>query len=196
MTMFSFGLIKYNTAFYGAVTIIKQNNETHRKPDDKPLYQMIEALQDTYKLYSPAEYGKKLSTARKLSFVIQNTWVVYALTKSLWAIGRDPEQEQLKMLRGFPATNEPFLNKFHVKPSAALIRMLIDRTKHYSHKDHLAKTEPSNRMSVALSTNGIFVPGYAVVDRSYWLLPIAMPNRELFKAFCEKQGVFCVYRTT
>lgn len=100
------------------------------------------------------------------------------------------------MLRGFPPTNEPYLNKFHVKPSAPLIRMLIDRTKGYSHKEHLAKTEPSNRMSVALSTNGIFVPGYAMVDRSYWLLPIAVPNRELFKAFCEKQGVFCVYKTT
>jgi perosamine synthetase len=39
MTMFSFGLIKYNTAFYGAVTIIKQNNETHKSQGDNPLYQ-------------------------------------------------------------------------------------------------------------------------------------------------------------
>lgn len=44
MTMFSFGLIKYNTAFYGAITIVRQNNETHRKQDDKPLYQKIESL--------------------------------------------------------------------------------------------------------------------------------------------------------
>jgi hypothetical protein len=40
-------------------------------------------------------------------------------------------------------------------------------------------------MSVALATNGFFVPGYKMIDRSYWLCPIVMPNRELFKQFCE-----------
>lgn len=37
MTMFSFGLIKFNTAFYGAVTIFRNNNEMHRKAGDKLL---------------------------------------------------------------------------------------------------------------------------------------------------------------
>lgn len=99
-------------------------------------------------------------------------------------------------MRGFPPSDEPYLLKFRVKPSAPLIKMVIDRTKAYSHKEHIKKQEPYNRMSVALATNGFFVPGYAWTDRSYWLCPVVMPNRELFKYFCEAQGVFCYMRST
>ena len=37
MTMFSFGLIKFNTAFYGADTVFRNLNETHRQPNEKLL---------------------------------------------------------------------------------------------------------------------------------------------------------------
>ncbi len=102
-------------------------------------------------------------------------------TRVLWAMGKDPEVELLKLIRGFPANDEPYLTKFRVKPSAPLIKMIIDRTKTYSNKEHLTKCENFNRMSVALSANGVFVPGYAMVDRSHWLCPLVVPNRELFK---------------
>jgi hypothetical protein len=44
MTMFSFGLIKYNTAFYGAVTIFRNLNETHHQPNEKLLCQKVEEI--------------------------------------------------------------------------------------------------------------------------------------------------------
>lgn len=100
-------------------------------------------------------------------------------------LGKDPEETQLHLLRGFPPTDEPYLLKFRFKPSAPLIKMIIDRTKNYTHKEHLQKTEPFHRMSVALTTNGFFAPGYSMIDRSYWVCPVVMPNRELFKKFCE-----------
>jgi dTDP-4-amino-4,6-dideoxygalactose transaminase len=56
MTMFSFGLIKFNTAFYGAVTIFRSNNEAHKKHGEKFLSQKIEDLQSTYRLYTPVDY--------------------------------------------------------------------------------------------------------------------------------------------
>jgi perosamine synthetase len=37
MTMFSFGLIKFNTAFFGAVTVIRYLNETYRQQNEKLL---------------------------------------------------------------------------------------------------------------------------------------------------------------
>ena len=37
MTMFSLGLIKFNTAFYGAVTVIRNLNETHKQSNEKML---------------------------------------------------------------------------------------------------------------------------------------------------------------
>lgn len=102
----------------------------------------------------------------------------------MWALGKDIEESQIHLIRGFPPSDEPYLMKFRVKPSAPLIKMIIDRTKNYSQKEHQAKTENFNRFAVALSTNGFFVPGYAMVDRSYWLCPFVVPNRELFKDFC------------
>jgi hypothetical protein len=106
---------------------------------------------------------------------------VNIVSRVLFAMGKDPEEEQLHLLRGFPANDEPYLTKFRVKPSAPLIKMIINGTKNYSHKEHLTKCENFNRMSVALSTNGVFVPGYTMVDRSYWLCPLVVPNRDLFK---------------
>jgi dTDP-4-amino-4,6-dideoxygalactose transaminase len=70
MTMFSYGLIKHNTAFYGAVTIIRHNNECHRKPNDKPLSQKIEEIQNTYKLYSLDEYSSKIRTSNFIYYLI------------------------------------------------------------------------------------------------------------------------------
>ena len=52
-------------------------------------------------------------------------------TRVLWAMGKDPEVELLKLIRGFPANDELYLTKFRVKPSAPLIKMIIDRTKTY-----------------------------------------------------------------
>jgi hypothetical protein len=51
-------------------------------------------------------------------------------------------------------------------------------------------------MSESLAQTGFFVPGYAKADRSYWLCPVVMPNKELFKPFCEAQGVFCFVKAT
>jgi hypothetical protein len=84
-------------------------------------------------------------------------------------MGKDPEVELLKFVRGFPANDEPYLMKYRVKPSAPLIKMIIERTKNYTNKEHLSKCANFNRMGLALSTNGVFVPGYTMVDRSYWL---------------------------
>ena len=84
-------------------------------------------------------------------------------------MGKDPEVELLKFVRGFPANDEPYLMKYRVKPSAPLIKMIIERTKNYTNTEHLRKCANFNRMGLALSTNGVFVPGYTMVDRSYWL---------------------------
>jgi dTDP-4-amino-4,6-dideoxygalactose transaminase len=63
MTMFSYGLIKFNTAFYGAVTVFRERNETHKTPNDIPLHKKVQDLQETYRLYTPADYHKKVSTS-------------------------------------------------------------------------------------------------------------------------------------
>lgn len=36
---------------------------------------------------------------------------------------------------------------------------------------------------------GIFVPGYKIRNRSFWLFPIVVPNRYLFNDFLYNKGI-------
>lgn len=76
MTMFSFGLIKNNTAFYGAVSIVRQKNETHRAAGDQLLCQKIESRQSNYDLYMPENYNKKISSSLKIWMMLQTPLAV------------------------------------------------------------------------------------------------------------------------
>ena len=49
MTMFSFGTIKCNTAFYGAVSIIREGNNFSSLPETANLYAKMASIQDSYK---------------------------------------------------------------------------------------------------------------------------------------------------
>jgi hypothetical protein len=98
--------------------------------------------------------------------------------------GIDLEEFQISMIRGFPATEDNYLLKYRIKPSAPLVKMIIERTKNYSGEDHTEKINNFRRISLALQTNGIFVPGYALgSDRSYWLCPFLVPNKLFFRDF-------------
>jgi len=44
MTMFSFGTIKCNTAFYGAVTIIREGNNYASLPKAADLHRQMESI--------------------------------------------------------------------------------------------------------------------------------------------------------
>ena len=44
MTMFSFGMIKHNTAFYGAVTIIREENNIASLPKAASLYMKMSSI--------------------------------------------------------------------------------------------------------------------------------------------------------
>ena len=52
MTMFSFGMIKQNTAFYGAVTIIREDNSLASMPQAAGLYRQMAGIQEAYGVYT------------------------------------------------------------------------------------------------------------------------------------------------
>ena len=116
--------------------------------------------------------------------LIQKPFIVRLLTRYFRATNQDQEEVLVAKMRGFPASeNEPYLNKYRMKPCTPLIKMIIDSTKGYSSKEHKAKIENFHRMGISLSTNGVFIPGYTKIDRSYWMFPVIVPNRELFRDF-------------
>ena len=63
MTMFSFGTVKHNTAFYGAVTIIREGLNLANQENCKNLHAQMNRVQNTYRRYSREDYMKKVKTA-------------------------------------------------------------------------------------------------------------------------------------
>lgn len=63
MTLFSLGMIKIQTCFYGGIAVIR---------DDLELYNKMRKLQETYPLYSKKMFIKRLLTAFAMEVLINH----------------------------------------------------------------------------------------------------------------------------
>ena len=89
----------------------------------------------------------------------------------------DFEDWVVAKMRGFPA-EDAFLQKFRIKPNAALIKNIAYRTENYTGAQHMEKIWNYTYMNQVMNENGIFIPGCAVgSNRSAWLLPILVSNK-------------------
>jgi hypothetical protein len=88
----------------------------------------------------------------------------------------DPEDWVVKVTRGFPATDN-FLEKFRIRPNAVLMRNLYERLSIYTNEYHERKIRNYVSYHTELTKNGIFVPGCASSNRSYWLAVCCVSNK-------------------
>lgn len=103
----------------------------------------------------------------------------------------DFEDWIIARMRGFPASDN-FLNKFRVKPNAALLKNLHYRTCGYSTQEHTEKIKNYSFMNQTMTNNGVFIPGCAVgQNRSAWLMPITVSNKCQFREFARLNGINC-----
>ena len=80
------------------------------------------------------------------------------------------------MTRGFePAEN--YLEKFRVRPNAAMMRNLHERLSNYTPLYHEQKISHYVNFHNELTKNGVFVPGCAAQNRSYWLAVCCVANK-------------------
>ena len=92
-------------------------------------------------------------------------------------------------MRGFPP-GENFLQRFRMKPNAALIRNIVSRTRGYTKEMHIKKIRNFQIVNSELTKNGMFVPGCARgTDRSVWLCPLLVADKMQFKEFAFTSGV-------
>lgn len=85
-------------------------------------------------MYTNDEYAKKIRQSRIIYYMIQKPIMISLISRTLWLLGKDTEETQVKYMRGFPPSDEPYLLKFRKKPCAPLIKAIIDRTKNYTKK--------------------------------------------------------------
>jgi len=79
MTMFSFGSIKFNAAFFGAITIVRES--TPYPGSDALLADEIKALQSQYVEMDVAELKKKINKFWYLNQIVLNRRVVNVVDK-------------------------------------------------------------------------------------------------------------------
>jgi perosamine synthetase len=111
MTMFSLGVIKIQTAIYGGLTIIREDDE---------LFQKMRNIQESYPAYTPSMFRKRLLTIMALYFFINtgrgNKAFIYAAKLS----GKEREEFYVSLSRGFKP-GEAFITRFRFNPCAALL---------------------------------------------------------------------------
>lgn len=62
----------------------------------------------------------------------------YVIKNALEMLNKGLEEEFVKLMRGFAATDN-FLSKFRMKPCAAILDQIIKRTRTYTEKNHSDK---------------------------------------------------------
>lgn len=125
MTMFSMGIIKIQTAIYGGVTVIR---------DDDELYNKMKQIQETYPAYTPQMLRKRAMTIMALYYFINtgrgNNTFNYAAKLS----GKEREEFYVSLSRGFKP-GESFIARFRFNPCAALLNFIHDRLLKFDYKE-------------------------------------------------------------
>jgi perosamine synthetase len=117
LTLFSLGLIKVQTSFYGAVAVIR---------DEPKLYETMRDIQETYPLFGKSLFLKRLLTATAVISLMNYKSGPTMLDMYVEFTKKEREEFYISMVRGFkPASN--YLNKFRLNPCAALLSFISYR---------------------------------------------------------------------
>ena len=125
MTMFSMGLIKIQTAIYGGVTVIR---------DDDELVNKMKQIQESYPQYTTQMFRKRALTAMALYYFINTGRGNKAFLVAAKLSGKEREEFYVSLSRGFKP-GESFIARFRMNPCAALLNFIHDRLIKFDYKE-------------------------------------------------------------
>eukprot|EP00923_Selenidium_pygospionis_P060891 GHVN01106977.1.p1 GENE.GHVN01106977.1~~GHVN01106977.1.p1 ORF type:complete len:421 (+),score=51.68 GHVN01106977.1:40-1302(+) len=163
LSFFSFGLIKTNTAFGGAIGVVKDVGQSHR----------MKALQRMYSVQSMFQFVNRLLVALFI-IVFQSRPIVQLMFRLRRLTNIDYKQSIVPLLRGYKAGGR--LQQFRRQPSTPLLRTLLYRLSTWQPDVFEADMQKLNVFTKELENNGVRVPGSAATRRNYWLYPIVAPT--------------------
>ena len=158
ISLFSFGVIKNNTAFGGCIAKIK----------DTVMYDKMLKLNSSYPMQSHSEYFKKL-----IKCLVAFTFLhCHPITKPGMYLARflniDHKKRVVGLLRGFP---NQLIEKIRHQPCDALLKLFWERMTDFDEKDITLGTVKGDYVSERLPENVICVGQRAAVN-NYWLYPV------------------------
>lgn len=117
MTLFSLGLIKIQTCFYGGVAVIR---------DDNDLYKDMYRIQEQYPVFTQKMWVKRIFTSFLLMRFINTKSGNAALLYAAKLKGQEREEFYVSLSRGFKP-GQDFLSRFRFNPCASLLSFIYHR---------------------------------------------------------------------
>lgn len=104
--------------------------------------------------------------------------------------GQNMEDFLVSMIRGFNPNDPNFLQKFRIQPNAALLKVIYFATSSYNEAVHVKRVKNHDLLARELNKSGVFIPGAKNIgNRSFWLFPVMVPNKEQFLDFSIANGL-------
>ena len=123
LTLFSIGMIKIQTCFYGGIGVIR---------GDEKLFYAMEKLQADYDPFTTKMYAKRVLMGTALSGLMNhrkgNQFLYFAANFST----QDKEDLYVSAVRGFKA-QQNYLMKYRFKPCASMLAFIYDRMANFDY---------------------------------------------------------------
>ena len=160
ISLFSFGAIKFITAFGGAIAKIA-DPEIHR--------QMVE-LYSTYPYQTRSDYMTRVLKYSLVYTLLNCPRVVKPAMYLARTLGIDHKKHVVKMLRGFP---NKLIKKIRHQPATPLLAMMLHRMQVFHGSEMTMTKVKGDYVSERLMENVTQV-GAKADRKNYWLFPIVV----------------------
>ncbi|KAK3577166.1 hypothetical protein CHS0354_037504 [Potamilus streckersoni] len=175
IALFSFGVIKYYTAFGGAIAKIK----------DSEIFSQMKSLYDTYNVQKQSDYLYKIAKYF-VPFIFLNCPSVIKPSMFLTrTFNIDHKAAFIKLLRGFP---DHLMERIRHRPSTALLKVMLGRFKSFSQSDFNTSQVKGEYVKERLPESVTLVGQEAEVN-NYWLFPFLAENPDNMVKLLNAMGV-------
>ena len=118
LTLFSFGIIKTQTAFGGNVTKVR----------DQRVYERMVEMYEDYPRQTNSQLLQKLAKWSLIYIFMKHQWITKRVVYILRSLGYDHKPMTVRLMRGFP---NQLIKRIREQPSDALLSMLHERYGNY-----------------------------------------------------------------
>lgn len=164
LTLFSFGIIKYYTAYGGAMAKIR----------DKSLYDGMLQMYSSYPTQKQHEYLKKVLKYSIVYLLLDCPSIMRPAMYFTRTFNIDHKKMVIKMLRGFP---DQMMKRIRHQPSSALLQTMETRLKSFSTSDFNTAKIKGDYVRQRLPSSVTLVGTQCEVD-NYWLFPILVVSNQ------------------
>lgn len=175
ISLFSFGVIKYYTAFGGAIAKVKDRN----------VFKAMSDMSSKYPIQTHSNYLKKILKYTFVYIFLDCPSVVQPSMAFTRTFNIDHKKFVIKFLRGFP---DQLIEKIRQQPSAALLQTMLYRLSRFNQGDFSTCSVKGEYVKERLPESVTLV-GSSTEVNNYWLFPILVNSPDTFVKTLNAMGI-------